>query len=357
MSTLFSHPASVAKVVAAAAVAAAGTRRGRIAIAALAGLVTSALVVRRLSRAAERRHPPSGSFIEVDGVRLHYREQGQGEPLVLLHGNGSLAEDFEISGLVQRAAARYRVIVFDRPGYGYSERPAGRLWGPQAQAELLLQALAALDVQRPIVLGHSWGSQVALQMGLLQPEALRSLVLMSGYYFPTPRLDVPVLATPAIPLLGTLLRHTVSPLLSRLLWPAMTRRMFAPGSVTPAFRARFPRGLALRPGALQASAAESAMMIPAAALSRGRHRELQVPSVLVAGLDDRHVNSRCQSARLHEELPLSRLHLAPGAGHMVHHVATDEVLAAIDEAAALAARPASQREGSAPRGLQAASAS
>jgi pimeloyl-ACP methyl ester carboxylesterase len=63
----------------------------------------------------------------VQGVRLHYLERGTGTPLVLLHGNGSMIEDFQSSGLVHLAAKKYRVIVFDRPGFGHSERPRHNL--------------------------------------------------------------------------------------------------------------------------------------------------------------------------------------------------------------------------------------
>jgi len=52
-----------------------------------AALVASALLVRYRTRETERTNPPTGKFLEVDGVRLHYIERGDGEPLVLLHGN------------------------------------------------------------------------------------------------------------------------------------------------------------------------------------------------------------------------------------------------------------------------------
>ena len=94
----------------------------------VAALAISALVNRRLTKDAERRNPPQGQFLEIDGVRLHYVERGKGEPLVLLHGNGSMIQDFESSGLLDKAAKKYRVIVFDRPGYGHSRRPRGTLW-------------------------------------------------------------------------------------------------------------------------------------------------------------------------------------------------------------------------------------
>ncbi|GEO17738.1 hypothetical protein MAE02_54340 [Microvirga aerophila] len=73
---------------------------------------------RQRAEAAERKTPPMGRFLDVDGVGLHYIERGEGEPIVLIHGNGTMIQDFTISDLVDRLASRYRVIVFDRPGYG-----------------------------------------------------------------------------------------------------------------------------------------------------------------------------------------------------------------------------------------------
>jgi predicted alpha/beta-fold hydrolase len=123
-------------------------------------LALAAVANHLLARRAERTNPPLGRFLQVDEVRLHYLEQGQGAPLVLLHGNGGMIQDFLASGLVDRAAERHRVIVFDRPGYGYSERPRGRLWTPEAQADLLAAALRQLGVERATVLGHSWAAAV-----------------------------------------------------------------------------------------------------------------------------------------------------------------------------------------------------
>src|SRR5215213_6382625 len=82
-----------------------------------AALGAAALYTAKMTRDAERKHPPIGRFLEVDWVRLHYIEQGQGDPLVLIHGNGTMIQDFTVSGLVDRLAARYRVVVIDRTGY------------------------------------------------------------------------------------------------------------------------------------------------------------------------------------------------------------------------------------------------
>jgi hypothetical protein len=124
----------------------------------VATLAASAVLNSVLAKRAERRNPPMGRFITVDGVRLHYVERGTGSPLVLLHGNGSMIQDFVSSGLIDLAAKTYRVIAFDRPGFGYSERPRSTVWTPAAQADLINAALMQMGVSQPLVLGHSWGN-------------------------------------------------------------------------------------------------------------------------------------------------------------------------------------------------------
>jgi pimeloyl-ACP methyl ester carboxylesterase len=195
------------------------------AVAAIAGIaVANHLVARR----TERRNPPQGRFIEVDGIRLHYLEKGTGRPIVLLHGNGTMAEDFVLSGVFDALARSHRVIAFDRPGFGHSERPRDTIWTAHAQAALLRKATRRLGVERPVLVGHSWGTLVALTMALEQQEDTAAVVLLSGYYTPTVRLDVPVMSGPAIPLLGDLIRYTISPLLGWLITPLVFRKLFGP---------------------------------------------------------------------------------------------------------------------------------
>ncbi|HZW21606.1 alpha/beta hydrolase [Noviherbaspirillum sp.] len=298
-----------------------------------AALAAAAYVVRQRTREVESDNPPAGKFVEVDGIRLHYVERGTGQPVVLLHGDGSMIQDYDISGVMDLAAQKYRVIAFDRPGYGYSDRPRTTIWTPQAQATLLHHALEQIGVSQPIVVGHSWGALVAVALGLDYPDDVKSLVLISGYYYPTARLDVPLLSPPAIPIIGDLMRYTVSPLIGRLIWPMMKKRLFAPAQVPHKFDARFPVWMNLRPSQMRATAAEAALMIPAAFALRHRYHELTMPVVIMSGDGDRHVDRRVQSEQLHRELPHSTYHLTQGAGHMVHHMAPDEVMSCIDEAA------------------------
>src|SRR4029078_791988 len=124
--------------------------------------------------------------------------------------------------------------------------------------------------------GHSWGCSVAIALALKYPECVRSLVLTSGYYYPSARVDILALAQPAAPVVGDVIRYSVSPVLSRLMWPRMTRKAFWPAGVPGKYDA-FPKELAFRPSQIRASAAESALMVPHALLVNGLDPGLKMP--------------------------------------------------------------------------------
>jgi pimeloyl-ACP methyl ester carboxylesterase len=305
------------------------SRSGALAAGAAAALAASALYNVYRARRVERRHPPAGRFVTVDGARLHYLERGAGPAVVLLHGNIVTAEDYVWSGVFDRVAERHRVVTIDRPGFGYSDRPHGTLWTPAAQADLLRQAFAQLGLERPVVVGHSWGALVALALALNHPDAVRGLVLLSGFYKPTLRVDVPMVAPPAIPVVGDVMRYTISPLLGTALLPLGLKAMFAPLSMPAHFREEFPRGFPVRPGQIRAQAQDAVTMVPAIAAMQGRYGDLRLPVTIMAGTDDRVVDVDGHARWFHEVVPHSDLRLIPGAGHMFHYAAPEQVAGAV----------------------------
>ncbi len=298
------------------------------------------------ARKAEREHPPTGRFVTVDGVRLHYIERGEGPPVVLLHGNVVTAEDFDTSGVLGILAKRHRVIAFDRPGFGYSDRPHGSAWSAIAQADLLRDALTVLGVNRPVIVGHSWGAAVALALALNYPTAARGLVLMSGYYYPSLRMDVLLSAPPAIPLLGDLLRYSISPLLARLMQPMLLKRMFGPLPVPTRFAKGSTSEMSVRPGQIRAESQDGVAMISGAFAMRHRYQELTIPVVIMAGSKDQVVSAN-QPARLHAQIPHSDLWLVPDVGHMLHYAVPREVAEAVEKAARSAKGPRNEQPTSA----------
>ncbi len=295
------------------------------------------------ARQAERDHPPVGSFLEIDGVRLHYIERGKGPALVLLHGNGAMIQDFAISGILDRLAQRFRVIAIDRPGFGHTNRPRPRLWTAPMQAELVHKALVRLDVEQAIVLGHSWGTMVALSLALDYPADVRSLVLLAGYYFPTVRADVLAFSIPAALVIGDLVDWTIMPIIGWAVRSLVFRRLFAPAPVSPRFNAEFPTELALRPSQIKASAIDTELMTVSAAAIAGRYGELEMPIVIMAGTHDRIVDFERQSQRLAQAVPNAFLIPFGDVGHMLHHDIPDKVVEAVELALNRSARAASGR--------------
>jgi pimeloyl-ACP methyl ester carboxylesterase len=283
---------------------------------------------RRRARGAERANPPMGTFVEADGVRLHYVSRGRGRPVVFLHGLGGMVQDWHLS-LLDRAARNWRCIAFDRPGYGWSERPRWTQWTPEKQAETLRRATKRLGLERPLVVGHSYGALVAAAWALDAPEDVAGVVLLSGYFYPKRRLDVALLAAPRIPGVGSLARATLWPLLGRALLPRTIQRLFAPNPV-PALFNLFPTELLLRPGQMRAQTDEAAHLNEAARRLSERYGDISVPTIILAGEADRVTDPAAHSIRLHRQVAHSALRVAPATGHMIHHVRPADVIAAIE---------------------------
>ncbi|HEV7370566.1 alpha/beta hydrolase [Arenibaculum sp.] len=312
-------------------------RSGAILAVGAAALAAAAVYNARRARRIQREMPPTGRFVTVDGVRLHYLEKGEGPPVVLLHGNLVEARDFALSGVLDLAAGRHRVVAFDRPGFGHSDRPRGKAWTARQQAELLHRAFERLGIVRPVVVGHSWGCVVALAMALARPDSVRGLVLAGGYYFPTARLDALMVAPAALPVVGDVLRHTVLPLLGRVLTPLMLRSVFDPAPIPPGYAGALPVERAVRPSQIRATAQDGATMVPTVAGMRRGYGDLRMPVAIFAGTGDHVVGHEAHAVRLHHEIASSELRLIAGAGHMVHHAVPELVADAID---AVAAHPA-----------------
>jgi len=309
--------------------------RGSSLLAATAfAMVGAAAVVQYRSRSAEAAHPPQGKFLDcTSGARLHYLDDGVGPPVVFLHGNGLMAQDFVTSHLMGMARRTHRAIAIDRPGFGYSERAWMQSWSAAAQADLLLEAIDELGLDRPVIVTHSWASMIGLEMALKQPEAIRGLVLVSGYYYPTARADVALFSPPAIPLLGDLLRYTFAPIAGEALKSRLLSKMFSPHPVPQEFWDEFPHALLTRPSQIRAASEDAAHMIGSAYDLSARYDSVKTPVVIISGTADE-VIERAQAERLYRELPSSKLDVVHGAGHMLHYSHPERVMQAVTSIAA-----------------------
>jgi pimeloyl-ACP methyl ester carboxylesterase len=285
------------------------------------------------SRAPRSGPDPPGAFVTAAGLRVHYVRAGEGRPVIYVHGAKGSVYDFTLS-VGARLAERYAVLAMDRPGSGFTARPAKGENSPQAQAAVLRVAAAELGLESPILLGHSFGAAVALAWALDAPDDVAAVVTLGGYVLPLggpPRWVVALLRSP------TLLRGVGAIGRSRLGRPLVegaVKRAFSPGSPPPEY-VRLAPPLALAPANLIGDGEDRKSAEEGLAALEPRYPGLAVPLVILVGAQDRMVPPST-SERLHALVPGSELVRIPGAGHMPQFTAPDAVVAAVDRAAELA---------------------
>lgn len=276
---------------------------------------------------------PDSRFLDVDGITVHYKEMGTGDTVfLLLHGFGANLFTWH---LVMEPLAEYgRVIAFDRPAFGLTERPLRPTGGwdgnnpytPESQLILVAGLLDALGVEKAILVGNSAGGTIAMNFALEYPERVQALILADPAVFAgggAPSFIKPLLALPQFRLLGPLVARSFLGNADSLLDLAW----HDPSSVTPETIAGYSKptqvenwDIALWEFTLASS--ESTLT--------ERLAEITLPTLVITGDDDRIVPTE-DSIRLAGELPNAELVVISGCGHVPHEEKPAEFMAAVDE--------------------------
>ncbi|WP_164982723.1 alpha/beta fold hydrolase [Leisingera sp. NJS204] len=293
----------------------------------------------RREAAAVASYPPLGQTLVAGSHRVHVvemgRPKGSAPDLVLIHGSSGSTRDMTFR-LAPALAEDFRILIFDRPGLGYSDRINGTGATIRQQAGLLRQAAAQMGADRPIVLGQSYGGAVALAWAVDHPDSISALVTVSGVAYPW--------TTPLDPLY----RVTSSRVGSMLAVPLLTafvpdfavsrslQDVFAPQAVPQGYAAHFGPGLSLRRSSLRANARQRANLLQEVTELSPRYGEIPVPLEVLHGTADDLVSPELHAQGLARNVEGARLTLLDGIGHMPQHVATEEVAAAVRRAASRA---------------------
>jgi pimeloyl-ACP methyl ester carboxylesterase len=289
-------------------------------------------------RLIEWAHPPRGRFVEVNGLRQHVVELGEhtADPdtpaIVLLHGAGCNLEDMRLA-LGNHFAARYRVILLDRPGLGWSERGRGEGGSPAYQAAVLNAVLERLDVKRAIVVGHSWGGLLALTFALNHPQRVAGLVVIAPPTHPWLGHATWLNSGLTLPVVGWLFVQTLTLPFGALLIGLGFRSAFRPQSLPAGYMKHTGARLLLRPATLLANSADIAGLKPFLKRQAERYGTLAAPTIIITGDSDTIVSPQHHAMRLAAAMPGARLEVLPGFGHLLHHAAADCVVAAVEELA------------------------
>jgi len=282
----------------------------------------------------EARFPPLGEFVEVEGTRFHYVTRGEGVPVVLVHGASGNMRDFANS-ILDDVARSHKVIAFDRPGHGWSERgPLEDVHDPAVQARLINGALKKLGVSDHILLGHSWGGAVAMAYAVNHPEDLLGLIPLAGATYPWTGGVAWYHDLVRLPVLGGVFLNTLMvPAGQSLKEPGVVGNFF-PDTAPEGFSDSIGLDLLFRPGNFRNNSQDVRNLKSALARQSEKYTDVNVPTIIIHGGGDRSVGFTIHSEPLHAAIEGSELIRLRATGHMPHYARPDIVLDAINRLAA-----------------------
>jgi pimeloyl-ACP methyl ester carboxylesterase len=261
---------------------------------------------------------PDSQFVALNGLLVHYKEMGAGQPtFILLHGFG--ASLFSWREVMEPLSQYGRVVAFDRPAFGLTERPMPGEWtgqnpySPEAQVDLVIGLLDALVLEQAILVGNSAGGTVALNTALTYPDRVQALVLVDAAVYTgggSPRWARPILKTPQVRHLGPLIARQIQNGGRAFIQSAW----HDPSQITPQIYEGYEKPLQVEnwDRALWELTAASRWLALAERLD-----ELSMPVLVITGDDDRIVPTG-QSLQLAEEIPGAALAVIPDCGHLPH---------------------------------------
>ena len=122
-------------------------------------------------------HSQFSKFADLDGLRIHYLDKGEGTPVVLIHGYTS--STYTWKDQFDELSKKYRVIAVDLKGFGFSDKPDGD-YSRRAQGEVVASLLDRLQIPRAWLVGNSMGGETALNVAVAHPDKVLGLVLIDS---------------------------------------------------------------------------------------------------------------------------------------------------------------------------------
>jgi pimeloyl-ACP methyl ester carboxylesterase len=269
------------------------------------------------ARRVEKALPPLGHFVEIEGCRIQYLEQGSGPALLLIHGLSGNMRHFTHS-LVERLKDKYRVILVDRPGSGYSTRPRGASATIRAQADTIAHFIDALGIERPLVVGHSLGGAIALSLALNHPEKVGGLALLAPATHPQPQ--VPAAFRGLVvgsPLLRWLIGWTLAVPMSIRNRELVLGAVFGPQAVPEDFATRGGGLLGIRPRNVISASKDLMAINEDLETMPARYGSLRLPVGILFGASDRILDIASHGEPAAAKIPGVDFERIEGGGHMV----------------------------------------
>lgn len=295
-----------------------------------------AWTTQRIARRAERLVPPHGKFIEVAGCRIHYTDEGEGPPILMLHGLGAHMH-YMRRPLLETMGQGFRVVAMDRPGAGYSTRAKGMDGRLTEQARVVAALIDRLGLDRPLMVGHSLGGAVALALALDHPEKVRGLALISPltHFEQDPPKQFRPLAIHS-PLKRRLIAYTIAIPMALKNAPRTIDFVFGPQQPPADFATDGGAMLGMRPVHFFGMVTDLVAIEHDLPNLERRYGELAIPVGVLFGTADKVLNHSWHGLDLETSIPGVDLEILEGVGHMPQYADPQRVAAFIRRIAARA---------------------
>ncbi|WP_306253869.1 alpha/beta fold hydrolase [Parvularcula sp. IMCC14364] len=273
----------------------------------------------------QRRYHPTGKFLTVDGIRLHYLDlnsEAEGDPLLLIHGASSSLMDMKLA--LGDLAQTHRLILVDRPGCGFSDY-SQEVSDLAFQAQLLDGLLQQLGIEKAVVIAQSLGTAIALSMAFNHRSRLSGLLLLAPVSHRWPGGVDWYNHCAVMPILGHFFRYAVMPFYSRLNASKVTRDAFWPNTMPENYTEKAQIPLVFRPRTFKANAETLIRLYPQIARMEAQYETLSLPLRMLAGTHDAVVLSTIHGMSLRNKVPGATLRYVSGVGHPLHHFCRKEI--------------------------------
>ena len=279
-------------------------------------IVLCAIFTAIITQKIKQSIPKFGKTTVLQDAQIHWYEAGQGRPIIMLHGLAGNLRNFTYA-LTEKLDRDYRVIAIDRAGCGWSKRSKSESATLQEQARIISEFIEQEQIEKPLIVGHSLGGAIALALALEYKNQIAGLALICPVTQPVDKVpDIFRFLNIPSPFLRFFVAHTFSSFIGLLTRKNTFEIAFSPEPVSKNFSIRGGGDLALSSKAFIKTSEDLVYALSSAALLVGREQELDVPTKILFGEQDKIIDAKLHGEKF-AKLSGAKIKILSGKGHML----------------------------------------
>ena len=279
-------------------------------------IVLSAIFTTIITQKIKRSIPKFGKITKLKEAEIHWYDSGQGRPIIMLHGLGGNLRNFTYA-LTGQLDKDYRVVAIDRAGCGWSKRSKPEIATLQGQAQIISEFIEEEQIEKPLIVGHSFGGAIALALALEYKNQIAGLALICPVTQPVDKVpDIFRFLNISSTSLRFFVAHTFSSFVGILKRKDTFKIAFSPEPISENFSIRGGGDLALSSNVYIKTSEDLVFALSSAPFLVGREQELDVPTKILFGEQDKVLDAKLHGEKF-AKLSGAKIKILSGKGHML----------------------------------------